>query len=77
MRNAMFWSALRRKETGASFSPVERRLLFVVTLLFAQQMAARAQLEQMRRALPAPGGLGRPGAEPQPGGPEHPTGQYL
>jgi hypothetical protein len=41
MRDAMFWSALRRKENRASFSPVERRLLFVVTLLFAQQMALR------------------------------------
>lgn len=51
----------------------------IQTALFAQQMAARAQLEQMRRALPA-GALG-------PGGP-HPglaaeeasgrnTGQYL
>ena len=44
--------------------------------LFAQQMAARAQLEQMRRALPSPGGFGRPGSGPQ-DGPDHPTGQYL
>jgi len=35
----------------------------IQTTLFAQQMAARAQLEQMRRALP-------PGAMPGPGGPE-------
>jgi hypothetical protein len=35
--------------------------------LFAQQMAARAQFEQMRRALP-------PGAVPQ-GGQQHKTGQ--
>ena len=54
----------------------------IQTALFAQQMAARAQLEQMRRALP-----GGPGAAagfgPRPGGPgrdegqEHTTGQYL
>ena len=50
----------------------------IQTALFAQQMAARAQLEQMRRALPGPGGLGRPGMVPQAEGPEHPaTGQYL
>lgn len=47
----------------------------IQTALFAQQMAARAQLEQMRQgALPpgivAPGGPGGPG-----GGPS--TGQYL
>jgi Protein of unknown function (DUF2587) len=35
----------------------------IQTTLFAQQMAARAQLEQMRRALP-------PGMMPQPPGPE-------
>ena len=35
----------------------------IQTTLFAQQMAARAQLEQMRRALP-------PGVMPGPGGPE-------
>ena len=37
----------------------------IQTALFAQQMAARAQLEQMRRALP-PGGpqLPQPGAQP-------------
>ena len=44
----------------------------IQTALFAQQMAARQQLEQMRRGLP-------PGAVPQPG--EGPigrgTGQYL
>jgi Protein of unknown function (DUF2587) len=49
------------------------------TALFAQQMAARTQLEQMRRALPGgpPGGLGP--AEPRPGaeGPGRGTGQYL
>jgi hypothetical protein len=49
----------------------------IQTALFAQQMAARAQLEQMRRALPGPGTLGPPGAGPQQTGPEHPTGQYL
>jgi len=48
----------------------------IQTALFAQQMAARAQLEQMRRALPGGGALIRPGG-PQ-DGPEHPTtGQYL
>src|SRR5687768_13360024 len=45
----------------------------IQTALFAQQMAARQQLEQMRRGLP-------PGTAPQPG-PENPlgrgTGQYL
>lgn len=50
----------------------------IQTALFAQQMAARAQLEQMRRALPAvPGGpqaAGLPVAEDQR---ERPTGQYL
>ena len=51
----------------------------IQTALFAQQMAARAQLEQMRRALPAgalePGlpGHGLGGEE----GPGHNTGQYL
>ena len=49
----------------------------IQTALFAQQMAARAQLEQMRRALP-----GGPGAGPglRPGSDDgHPptTGQYL
>jgi hypothetical protein len=45
----------------------------IQTALFAQQMAARAQLEEMRRrALPGPPGM--------PGGPQPPgssTGQYL
>lgn len=42
----------------------------IQTAIYAQQMAARAQLEQMRRALPGgQGGLG--GA---PGGPEAPGG---
>jgi hypothetical protein len=47
----------------------------IQTALFAQQMAARSQLEQMRRALP-PGAAadGHPGAAfPDP----HSTGQYL
>ncbi|MFF8732667.1 bacterial proteasome activator family protein [Streptomyces sp. NPDC015171] len=38
----------------------------IQTTLFAQQMAARAQLEQMRRALP-PGVSGHEGDEPHPG----------
>src|SRR4029453_1633902 len=45
----------------------------IQTALFAQQMAARAQLEQMRRGLP-------PGATPPQPGAEIPgrgTGQYL
>jgi hypothetical protein len=52
----------------------------IQTVLFAQQMAARAQLEQMRRALPGgiqPGGPGQgpgPGQQPPTG---HSTGQYL
>jgi hypothetical protein len=47
----------------------------IQTALFAQQMAARAQLEQMRRALPGPPGLpGTPG--PDDGHPPT-TGQYL
>jgi hypothetical protein len=59
----------------------------IQTALFAQQMAARAQLEQMRRALPGggmpgmpgPGGpMGRPGMAPGGDeGPERQTGQYL
>lgn len=45
----------------------------IQTALFAQQMAARGQLEQMRRGLP-------PGSTPEPGHPEQGgrgTGQYL
>ena len=45
----------------------------IQTALFAQQMAARAQLEQMRRALP-PGMMAPPGQE----GPQRPSsGPYL
>ncbi|HYY09601.1 MAG TPA: bacterial proteasome activator family protein [Kineosporiaceae bacterium] len=49
----------------------------IQTALFAQQMAARAQLEQMRRALPGGAGLalGRPGGAED--GPTPTTGQYL
>ena len=55
----------------------------IQTALFAQQMAARAQLEQIRRALPGgglpggpgdPGGSGIPGLDATQGGN---TGQYL
>ncbi len=47
----------------------------IQTALFAQQMAARAQLEQMRQGA-LPPGLQSPGG--QRGGPSHPgTGQYL
>jgi hypothetical protein len=42
----------------------------IQTTLFAQQMAARAQLEQMRRALP-------PGAIPEDSSPGHTSGPYL
>jgi len=48
----------------------------IQTAVFAQQMAARAQLEQMRRALPggqggqAPAGQARPAQTGQPGGPQ-------
>ena len=58
----------------------------IQTALFAQQMAARAQLEQMRRALPGggpmpgmpPGGpMMRPGVPQADDGGERPTGQYL
>ncbi len=47
----------------------------IQTALFAQQMAARSQLEQMRRALPPGAADGQPvaGALPDP----HSTGQYL
>jgi len=43
----------------------------IQTALFAQQMAARAQLEQMRQGA-LPPGIGRPGHGPGSG-----TGQYL
>ena len=45
----------------------------IQTALFAQQMAARAQLEQMRRGLP-PGAGGQQGPD---GGLGRGTGQYL
>jgi Protein of unknown function (DUF2587) len=52
----------------------------IQTALFAQQMAARAQLEQMRRALP-PGAMTIPGTAPgqqQPDSQQQPGhGQYL
>ena len=46
----------------------------IQTALFAQQMAARAQLEQMRRALPPGASPQGPTPGPQPGGP---GGMYL
>jgi proteasome activator-like protein len=49
----------------------------IQTTLFAQQMAARAQLEQMRRALPpgmAPGGPSQEDGQPQQG---RSSGPYL
>jgi proteasome activator-like protein len=46
----------------------------IQTALFAQQMAARAQLEQMRRALP----MGQSGTDPQSGPPSSGSGgMYL
>ena len=54
----------------------------IQTAIYAQQMAARAQLEQMRRALPS--GMGAPGGRPggPPGDPAQPEqgaggGMYL
>jgi hypothetical protein len=47
----------------------------IQTALFAQQMAARAQLEQMRRGLPPGIGAQMPGQIPEGGG--RGTGQYL
>ena len=46
----------------------------IQTALFAQQMAARAQLEQMRRGLPPGASSGQAGPE---GGLGRGTGQYL
>jgi hypothetical protein len=46
----------------------------IQTTLFAQQMAARAQLEQMRRALP-PGMI--PGAQPEDAAQQRASGPYL
>jgi hypothetical protein len=46
----------------------------IQTALFAQQMAARAQLEQMREQRGLPPGMGRSGG---PGGHGSGTGQYL
>lgn len=55
----------------------------IQTALFAQQMAAQQQLQQIRRALPpghapdgGPGTDGPPGLRPEPGE-SGPTGQYL
>jgi hypothetical protein len=51
----------------------------IQTAIYAQQMAARAQLEQMRRALP-PGVMpGQPGQQPgeQEQGPNPRGGMYL
>ena len=46
----------------------------IQTALFAQQMAARAQLEHMRGQGALPPGIAQPGP---PGAPGHGTGQYL
>jgi hypothetical protein len=46
----------------------------IQTALFAQQMAARAQIEQMREQRGLPAGSGRPAGS---GGPGSGTGQYL
>ncbi|XVQ16322.1 bacterial proteasome activator family protein [Spirillospora sp. CA-255316] len=47
----------------------------IQTTLFAQQMAARAQLEQMRRALPA--GMVPPAGDDDQTGRRHSSGPYL
>jgi len=48
------------------------------TALFAQQMSARMQLEEMRRrALPGPGGAGQQPGQPGQQSPIGGTGQYL
>jgi hypothetical protein len=49
----------------------------IQTALFAQQMAAQAQFEHMRRRAIGPGGPGAPGGGPQPGGDERQGGLYL
>ena len=50
----------------------------IQTALFAQQMAARAQLEQIRRqALPPGGGLPGRGAEPDEDASQRSSGPYL
>ncbi|SDS77245.1 Protein of unknown function [Nocardioides scoriae] len=56
----------------------------IQTAIYAQQMAARGQLEQMRRALPpgavpgqAPGQPGQPGAEEDDGSHGNRGGMYL
>lgn len=48
----------------------------IQTALFAQQMAARVQLEQMRGRPALPPGMAQPGEAPQGPG-AHGTGQYL
>jgi len=51
----------------------------IQTVIYAQQMAARAQLEQMRKALP-PGSMPQPGDPQLPGPPGQPNssnGMYL
>jgi hypothetical protein len=49
----------------------------IQTALFAQQMAARAQLEQMRRGLPPGQGAGQGAGQGLPEGMGRGTGQYL
>jgi hypothetical protein len=49
----------------------------IQTALMAQQMAARAQLEQMRRGLPAGQGSGQAAGQGLPEGMGRGTGQYL
>ncbi len=52
----------------------------IQTAIYAQQMAARAQLEQMRRVLPSPQAMGAPpqhGEAEQQGGPGESNGMYL
>ena len=51
----------------------------IQTVIYAQQMAARAQLEQMRRALPPGSQIAQhiPGMAPQQGAPDSHNGMYL
>ena len=48
----------------------------IQTAIYAQQVAARAQLEQMRRALPAGEGHPHPGHPAQPGHPGRPGDEH-
>ncbi len=49
----------------------------IQTALFAQQVAARAQFEEMRRQAALPPGAGHGGSEPESTGPHITSGPYL